>query len=44
MQGALQPGYAYGNEFSVGLELILEGLACVLEAEQSDGSVTACRR
>lgn len=32
---ALQPGYAFGDEFDVGLDLILEGLAARLAAEQS---------
>lgn len=44
VQRALEPGYAYGNEFSVGLELILEGLGRALEAEQSDGAVKASQR
>ncbi len=34
-QRVLEPGYAYGNEFSVGLELILDGLERALRAEQS---------
>jgi len=31
----LKPGYAYGNEFPFGLELILDGLERALEAEVS---------
>jgi AcrR family transcriptional regulator len=31
-QQVLQPGYTYGDEFSVGLELILDGLGRALEA------------
>jgi AcrR family transcriptional regulator len=34
LQHALQPGYAFGNEFDVGLELIIEGLARRLEVER----------
>jgi AcrR family transcriptional regulator len=29
----LRPGYAYGNEFGFGLDLILDGLECALAAE-----------
>ena len=31
----LKPGYAYGNEFEYGLELILDGLARALERERA---------
>ena len=31
----LKPGYAYGNEFPFGLELILDGLERALELEVS---------
>ena len=31
----LQPGYAYGNEFEFGLELILDGIAAAFAAESS---------
>jgi len=34
----LQPGYAYGNEFDVGLDLILDGLAAAHAAEVTRGS------
>lgn len=44
VQRVLQPGYAYGNEFSVGLELILDGLDRALAAERREGAVTACPR
>lgn len=46
VQRVLQPGYAYGNEFSVGLELILDGLERALEAErsESEGAVKASQR
>lgn len=44
VQRVLQPGYAYGNEFSVGLELILDGLDRALAAELREGAVTACPR
>ena len=29
----LQPGYAYGNEFEFGLELVLDGLEAAHDAE-----------
>ena len=32
----LQPGYAYGNEFEFGLELILDGIAAALSVEAAD--------
>ncbi len=35
LEHALQPGYDFGDEFDVGLDLILEGLAARLAAEQS---------
>ena len=35
LEHALQPGYDFGDEFDAGLELILEGLADRLAAEQS---------
>lgn len=41
VQRVLQPGYSYGNEFAVGLELILDGLDRALAAEQGEGAVTA---
>ena len=44
VQRVLQPGYSYGNEFAVGLELILEGLGRALAAEQGEGAVTARQR
>ena len=31
VEHALQPGYSYGAEFDFGLELILDGLARILE-------------
>lgn len=34
---ALQPGYSFGDEFDVGLDLILDGLAARFAVEQSAG-------
>jgi AcrR family transcriptional regulator len=34
MEHVLKPGYAFGNEFAFGLELILDGLSRALQAEQ----------
>lgn len=34
MQRVLQPGYSYGHEFAVGLELVLDGLDRALQAQQ----------
>ena len=34
LEHVLKPGYAFGNEFEFGLELILDGLQRALEAEQ----------
>ena len=33
IEHVLQPGYGYGNEFDVGLELVLDGVAASLERE-----------
>jgi AcrR family transcriptional regulator len=35
LEHALQPGYDFGDEFDVGLELVIEGLAARLAAEQA---------
>ncbi|WP_348691334.1 TetR/AcrR family transcriptional regulator [uncultured Nocardioides sp.] len=35
LERALQPGYDFGDEFDVGLDLVIEGLAARLAAEQS---------
>ena len=32
----LQPGYAYGNEFDFGLQLVLEGIEAAHAAEVGD--------
>ncbi len=34
LEHALQPGYDFGEEFEVGLDLVLDGLAARLDAEQ----------
>ncbi len=36
LEHALQPGYDFGDEFDVGLELVIEGLAARLAAELAD--------
>ena len=43
VQRVFAPGYAYGNEFSVGLELILDGLERALLAEQASAITSAER-
>ena len=35
LEHALQPGYDFGDEFDVGLDLVIEGLAARLAAEQA---------
>lgn len=38
VEHVLKPGYAYGNEFAFGLELILDGLERALAADARSGS------
>lgn len=35
VEHVLQPGYSYGNEFDVGLEVVLDGVATRLERAES---------
>ncbi|WP_404320623.1 TetR/AcrR family transcriptional regulator [Arthrobacter luteolus] len=49
MHRAMQPGYAFGNEFGFGLGIILDGLEALLEREQKtpaeqDGLMPSPRR
>jgi hypothetical protein len=39
----LQPGYAYGNEFDSGLELVLDGIAALLDSCDEAARLPALR-
>jgi AcrR family transcriptional regulator len=43
VQHILQPGYAYGNEFDSGLELVLDGIAALLDSCDEAARLPALR-
>ena len=40
IEHVLQPGYSYGNEFDVGIEVVLDGIATRLRGQGNESGGT----